>query len=83
MLVLGELGDLMDWLILLMMRVQNFPAENNSGGPEDEEMEKYPRVGEDEEIILQEVSDVHGQVRKGLWTRGPFIWNMKQFNAMF
>ena len=46
-------------------------------------MEKYPRVGEDEEIILQEVSDVHGQVRKGLWTRGAFIWNMKQFNAMF
>ena len=40
---------------------EDFPAEHNGDGPEDEQVEKYPRVGQDVERILQEISDVHGQ----------------------
>ena len=50
---------------------ENFPAEDNADGPENEEMEKYPRVGEDEERILEEVSDVHG------WARSRFYFYLE------
>ena len=39
---------------------KHFPAEDNGDGPEDEEVEKYPRIGKDVERILQEVRDIHG-----------------------
>ena len=53
---------------------EDFPAEDSADGPEDDEVEKYPRVSQDVERILQEVSDVHGWVWAGL---GASIWNMQ------